>query len=203
MCVNTTLLFACLLSSRMLLTVPARASSAASDPREHIGRVLAAEGLTLADAHIETVTWRRVERFVGASGTAALLGGTYNVYAAGERPEDRVNLTIVNRADGTAIGQFSLGGGLPARSGTIVVRRASILALGIEPARLVVNRRMATYNVALGFVRRAPPSKPTGDIASPAWMLRNERIPLGPWAGRAARDVLRSRKPAGRQPTTG
>jgi hypothetical protein len=92
MCVNTTLLFACLLSSRMLLTVPARASSAASDPREHIGRVLAAEGLTLADAHIETVTWRRVERFVGASGTAALLGGTYNVYAAGERPEDRVNL---------------------------------------------------------------------------------------------------------------
>lgn len=112
------------------------------------------DGGRAADGTFETVTWHRAERFTGASQTVSLLGGTYKVYAAGERQDDPVTVEFMDKGTGKALGTFELGGAPPAKRGILTLSTASICLMTVKPDKTVHARRVQSYDVVIGLVRQ-------------------------------------------------
>jgi hypothetical protein len=121
--------------------------------REHVVRLLAADGAHTADARFETVTSSRARARTGsaaaASTTMALLRGTYSLYAAANAAEDDVIVDVVDRGSGVFVGRYTLSG---ARShGTLVVSTASILSFTLKPQPRTAARQ-PPYEVVMALV---------------------------------------------------
>jgi hypothetical protein len=130
------------------------AAAPAQRPAHEVERLIATDGGRPDDGTFETVTWHRSERFTGASQTVSLLGGTYKVYAAGERQDDRVTVEFMDKGTGKILGTFELGGAPPVKRAILTVATASICLMTVKPAQTVHARRVQSYDVVIGLVRQ-------------------------------------------------
>jgi hypothetical protein len=128
----------------------------------NVQAAITAAGGVAADAAIEPVTWRRTERFTGTPATTALLGGRYDVYAAGERAGGSIKLEFFDKGRQKPLTTIRIGAS--AASGTLTLDTASICLVMVWPEDAARDKRVATYEIALAFVRR-----PRYLATPPAW----------------------------------